>query len=335
MHVTLATRSKNMAYWEIASDRIKLLSTHTSSRLVDVLKSFKPIEDQLCVASTGSDGRLEKGLVSRLEVILYHRSLTRDVLEEVDGIIRNLKDGDSNSLINGSRSETKDVEKDDMSYAFRTPDLVYPSRVLDSYTLHGNPDILLAAKLKLLEEWTGDEGKRILKHIRSRKKTSKRVMNTGIQDWKGTPISHYDLVTGVAHFQDIELPEVGKVQYRSFKSGPLRFVQVSLEQDLAVLIRILSRSGTKGDSLKLLKDLPTPTVEKLEYLADLRLTRIPKIEVADIIDCYLAFLHLYHTSENLSREGHTEMQFDIKEVRERIELLARLLTDGIVKHEIV
>lgn len=64
-----AVEAKNLTYWQMTRDRMRLLSEKAGCKISDALASFKDISDKVCIASTGSDGRLEKGFVSRLELI--------------------------------------------------------------------------------------------------------------------------------------------------------------------------------------------------------------------------------------------------------------------------
>ena len=70
MKLDRSARQKTQTYWETVKERNKLLNRQTGERLATVIGSSDPLKENLWVASTGSDGRLEKGFVSKLEVIL-------------------------------------------------------------------------------------------------------------------------------------------------------------------------------------------------------------------------------------------------------------------------
>jgi len=78
-------------------------------------------------------------------------------------------------------------------------------------------------------------------------------------------------------------------------------------------------------------ELPTPTIEKISYLAGLGMLSLTNEQVDRIIDCYLSFLRLYHASESGYVEAENIVKFDPKEAKERIESLSRMLEGNIVR----
>jgi hypothetical protein len=80
-----------------------------------------------------------------------------------------------------------------------------------------------------------------------------------------------------------------------------------------------------------LGEMPTPTVEKLEYLQDIGAATISPEATAEAAECYLRFLQLYHMAEWMAAKGTPEMRFDASEARTRIAALARILEGGIVE----
>lgn len=330
MSIYVPNRQRNLAYWELAKDRVKQLNERAGRQMSYVLGIHAPIMDRLCIVSAGSDGRLEKGLISKLETILYHRSLDQDVLTAVDRVIRDLRDEQFHPLVNGNVTEIKSVDLDCMSYAFEDRKRVYPGRVLDSFVLYGNPGVLLAAKTGLIEDWRGADGRRIRDILSNRRRSTRVIMASGTQMWKYHTVRHYDIQQGIAYFNDMPSEDGASIQLRSFKSGPLRFVQVTLELTIVELVRRLCNAEKLDAAVAMLRDLPTPSVDKLDFLFGEGQIRLNKEDVAEVIDCYLAFLQLYHTSENLYRQGQTCMEFDRNEVSERITVLARLLGNSIL-----
>ncbi len=268
--------------------------------------------------------------------MVFHRTLPTEILEGIVSALRTIRDETFTPLINDVKTETKDVDPHsiaNMAYAFGSNRLIFPSRVLDSFILEGNPEVLLSAKAKLIAECAGPEGKRIIEHLRARRRRTKSSMLSGVQKWKGENLAHYNLKTGVAYFDNVSKCGEEPVQLRSFKSGPLRYVQVSLEKDIIALIRGLSSGDKSRVASKILANLPTPTVDKIEFLSDMGVLRLTRTDVLDLVDCYIAFLQLYHISEKSFKDGSTTSTFDIKEVTERIDLLVTLLDKTILKEE--
>ncbi len=329
MAINPDSRTRNLSYWDMTRERGRLLNSEAGKRIACILGDYKPLEEKLCVACAGSDGRLEKGFVSRFEVLLYHEDIAPEMLLELDRMVRGLKDEKFRPLVDDHHSETKDVRASFMSYAYQKKDLVFPSRVLDSFFMHGNEDLIRSAKARMIGEWTGPEGKRIHEHLRLRLKHARETMASGTQKWKGKEIVHADMAQGIARFEDV--PDNGStVQLRSFKPGPLRFVQIAVEQAVVGVSRVVGRQRKPEYAEALVRNLPTPTVEKLEYLSGHGAIRLGKAETADVMDCYLAFLQLYHMSEKGHWSGQKEVRFDPQEARERVAALQRLVGSGLV-----
>lgn len=312
--------------WDGIRDRVSRLNKVASRRIARSLRSYAPFEDKFCIAAIGSDGRLEKGEVSSLEVVFYHRNITCSVGTELTNQTKGLWREVYCPLLGDSGYEAKAIESDTISVAFGNMHAVYPSRVFDSAVVHGDPQILDEAKRRAVAEWNGKFGQKVRKILKERKRQSKRVMETGTQEWKSTSIAHYNANCGKAFYNDL-YSENELIQVRSVKPGPLRFVQGTIEFAVVAIARKLKIE----DAEKLVIELPTPTIEKIAYLGNLGMLSLTNEQVERVVDCYLSFLRLYHASESGYVEAETVVKFDPKEARERIEALSKILEGNIVR----
>ncbi|MBU5537083.1 MAG: hypothetical protein QW818_00410 [Candidatus Aenigmatarchaeota archaeon] len=199
-----------------------------------------------------------------------------------------------------------------MSFYMNDPNRVFPSRVLDGFVVGGDEEYLQQAKKKVIEEMRDT---RIMRKIRDKRKESQRIMETGCQKFKGSFITHFDLNRGLALYQT----DNGGGEARSFKYGPLRYVQLKILEELYNLIE-------KGYGHAIL-EMPTNTAERLIWMHDINLLKLTSDEVKRVINSYRYFLWLYHLSQYLHHQkGYNELQFDAEEVKEHLETLRLLDT---------
>ena len=310
---------KLAVYWKMVKDRSSLLNKRASDQLI--LDSS--LLNEICIAATGSDGRLEKGPLSPLELIIFSRN--SEYANQVSTIINSLN-FDQFTIIDHASTERKIVGgTSPLSYAMNDEKKVFPSRIFDSVVLAGDPKILLDAKKELVLELANIN--RIFEYVQGKKKSARRVMESGQQEWKGQNIVHYDLTNGIAFLNNQNSGDI-ESKSRSFKMGPLRYVQYSIEQHLLGKIRGFVANGKTEMAVGLLTDLPTPTVEKLKFLSENKLLNLKGSVLSEAIECYLAFLELYHISENLCQNNQTEFKFDISEVTKRIGDLKTIFGSG-------
>ncbi len=307
---------RNLSYARMTKERGLLLNQSAGQTLSRVLERYSALIDHSCIVAVGSDGRLEKGHFSPLEVSIYHRGSVD--LGPLLTAVQPLVATNGKSLLKEMQPETKNVSTDRMCVAYDDPMRVYPSRLFDGYVLFGSADLFTEAKNRLVAECVAGA---ISSFITTRKKISKKTMNTGKQMWKGNEILHYDLATGVAYFRNTD----EGIQIRSFKAGPLRYVQASVEQAIVASIRGLARRAGVAAATEFALNLPTPTVEKLTFLFDLKHLRLTPSSLSEVVDCYLSFLQLYHLSEERYRANIYSISFNSTEASERIMILARLL----------
>lgn len=327
---TTPSRNSTLKYWESNRERVVGLNRRAAAAINKKLSKTPLIEEQICISAVGSDGRLEKGLDSKLELQILHKELNPHAVKEIDRMLREIESG-GQPLLNDSESEIKLIGTDPVAYAFGNRCIPSPARLLDSFILFGNPDLQKEAREVLVQELSGKEGKKLLKKLKEMKRVFKGVMERGSQNWKGMPITHYDLEGGISYFKDCEDGNGDCVQVRGFKIGPLRYVQGAIEQNLAAFVRSMLAKGDSNGAVMVLNELPTPTVEKLDYLRDIGAATISPQAISEAADCYLRFLQLYHMAEWMAAKGKREMRFDSSEAKSRIGTLSRVLEGGIVE----
>ena len=290
------------------------LNKLASSRVADALSSFN--EKDFCIVTVGSDGRLEKGMFSPLEIVLY----TPEKNERLEAKIKSL------DIIDGSGLEVR-LPSDSVSYAYSDPAKVYPSRTIDSYFLLGNKDLLTAARVKLIDELS-TQGRRILENLSQRKKEARQTNGRGWQTYKGARGTHFDLSLNQAYFGLDVRGEYPEFKNRSFKNGPLRYIQIAVEQAVCRYLRMQAEG--KQELVEFLDKLPTSTVDRIGILADMDLLkiRVP----ADLIETYLFFLYLYHTSENEYVHGKSTLDITrhISEIKERLHFIDSIANEGLL-----
>ena len=306
-------------------DRVMGQNDEVRFTIAREFRPFRVLASRLSLCAVGSDGRLEKGDKSPLELVLYHREIERAAVRELSELADSLLDHSAYPITDGML-EAKSVGRDEMTYAFGDHRKAYPSRVMDSYPIFGNSDVLEEAKLRMLDEWNSPAGKKIIKTIKERRKSARRIMLSGRQRWKGEDVYHFSLERGKAFYGNEE-----GLQIRSVKPGPLRFVQSAIEVGMVILGRELTRDGKHAMAADILRRMPTPTIDKLTFLDDIGVLSLSSSDVEKICDCYLSFLKIYHASEAAFVDGGRMVRFDRHEARERIDLLANLLETPLMR----
>ena len=195
-------RNTTLTYWKSNRERVNKLNGRAGDAMKKKLARIPLLEEQICISAIGSDGRLEKGLDSKLEVQLLHRGLSESATREIDMMVREIQLNEQ-PLLNGSETEVKELGSDPMVYAYSNRSVAAPARVLDSVVLFGDPSIAADAKAELVGELLGKQGRRVLEKLKERKRTFKGVTETGAQVWKGLRYNHFDLERGVTYFDDV------------------------------------------------------------------------------------------------------------------------------------
>jgi len=286
--------------------------------------------DKICIATAGSDGRKERGFISPLDIIVYHGGLgdgDKDVLRRA---LCDLKDESGQSLVDGRYLEFRDIGQGSMDYAYQKEGEVFPSRVFDSNPVIGDERILREAKLRLIEELCGDQGKSMHQRLGDRKRAARKLMMSGEQTWRGARVKHFDLEEGKAYYTDQEI-DGQKVSARATKHGPLRYIQISIEQAVVGLVRALARREGTQRALEAVAGMPTPTIEKLDHLGRMGHIRLDDKQIESISESYGFFLETYHASELAALSGRCSIDIPAEETAHRIAQVSFLLGKEIVK----
>ena len=267
--------------------------------------------------TTGSDGRLEKGPDSELELLLLHKDHPSpdDAVKQARIVLKSRfpeairEESEIRNLNDPERSLSEYTIGD----SGRDRRMLIPTRITDAFGIYGNPEILTYAKETLADELKSDDKlrKKVREHITSMRKMARQVTETGKSRFRGIPQNFFDVERGISFY----LRE-GEYQ-ESFKLGPLRLVQYTLSSDFA--------KRTADDRSVPASEMPTNISERLSYLQSEGLTTLSPEETGDLADCYQYFLWQYHRSqENFRLNGQSVTEFDSKEVRERLNAVLKL-----------
>lgn len=290
-------------------DQLRQYNLRLQDRLVRTLPDEHPSEyaDRFFIATTGSDGRLEKGPQSKVELIVYS---PLEIRQEVKDVVDEIIDDDSLRTFDPI-VEYKKLCTGKLSLYKEDPNRVFPNRVLDSRFLYGN-DLLLPLALRgIADEFTAEHMNRILKNAKDQERYARKIAREGKANFQGNDIVHVDLHEGIAHYDDENHfgPKRG-----SFKYGPLRLIQTSMTRGIA------RRISTRDFDLDHLDDYPTNTVDRLHFLETEDLTGLTHSEIADLADNYKWFLWVYHQGqENWRLDKQTETRFDKEDGKHRLE----------------
>ncbi len=286
-------------FMRATKERNRLELERTARKLKELLKNENLSETAITI--TGSDGRLEKGFFSESEIVIFARN---ELDPAIAGKIKS----------HGLDVEIKRIELDILSFYEGNRNTVFPQRVYDSVVVLGDNQIFLEAKRVLVAEWKTVRG---VKEEIKRKKAEYKGTIRGEQNWKGRKIKNFDLDAGEAHYHTDELG----AKIRSFKNGPLRWVQFVIANSLISTVK----ARTLDEGIEILQNIPTPTDEKIEFLRAARVLDLEAGEAKELAEIYDYFLCLYHKSEAEAKKGNSMTKFEPKEVKERITDLEKII----------
>ena len=284
--------------------------------LRDYLGEFQDVP--YAIVTTGSDGRKEKGPESLVELISITSGTTFD-RTLISRLKRIVKDYSGRNLFDDYKDqlEHKDLRRiGTMSYYNENRNLPYPSRIIDSELLYGPYDVHKNAINALALEFLGDDGRRIRERTSDKRREYRQLMVRGFQRFKGEPVVQFDLEKGIAYYAP-------KIYRTGFKQGPLRFIQFSIVDSL---IQYVQETGNS----EILHDLPESTQDRFYYFQANNLTSISSEILGILDDSYHFFLWMLHRQQYAYKERkETELDFDPEEIRMRVQLLDKLLPQGV------
>lgn len=274
------------------------------------------VDASYSISTTGSDGRLEKGPQSKIELVIFgYKEKQKDpetALAKVRGWL-----GDS--LF--PEIEFKNVGRLFLSGYMGDINRPYPTRVLDSRFLYGNYRQNHAALMQIATELNLDAGRTIIDKFKDYLRRAKKITREGKGRFKGREVTHFDLNDGVA-FYDNESVGIAR---SSFKQGPLRLVQFGLTSEIMRKIR------NKDFDLDLLDHMPQNTVDRILFFETEGKAKLPHQKIESLVDNYMFFLWQYHLAqENWRIDRKKETGFDKIEVKERLKDLTSLVESGIL-----
>ena len=281
------------------------------------------VNEDLCIVTTGSDGRLEKSALSPIELVIL-KSPTYTSEEELDTKVRQ-------SLL-GIRSDIYDsaVEEKDLSQDFLikySPNgKVFPTRALDSKFLYGNYHLYSRYRSSPLRELKGSDGKKFFDKFKDRVRSHRSNLRDNMKGTDQNP--QFNLETGELFYlgngRDINSTK------RATKFGHLRTMQYRLARDLCKYFREVE----SPDMGKLLHGFPSSTLDRLNYLYYAGVLDLSSNELDDISNAYTLSLYWYHLAEeNFRFHGQETTTVDPGELREvsRIALKFGKRKDSIIK----
>ncbi len=173
-----------ISYYDAVRAFNGLLHLRISSLLTGILGQTPGI----AFATTGSDGRYEKGPGSKVELLVIKRKNGIDVVEKAQKLVTSPP---FSQLFDPT--EVKELETDTFSYYRNDPTRVYPTRIFDMKFLHGDTKCLAEAYEKVIEEIKAPIGRRIKEHMSAHKRRAKVLMETGEQSIHAQNVQHYNL----------------------------------------------------------------------------------------------------------------------------------------------
>jgi len=299
-------------------DHIKAYNAALHTEIEKLLAvALAGLDNGFSIGTIGSDGRLEKGPGSLVEVIQFCDGSARLGVRE---ILESMVTEDNRNIFE-PRIERKNITTDSMSestitFADNEVKLISPNRVFDTHFLYGNEETHVRAKQKLAEQLVSSRAKGVYEKIGDKVRQHRKITETGMQSYKGDPIQHYDISQGVATYD----PKRG---LWSFKQGPLRYAQF-------VLVRDQIRTIRDGSANAVLM-LPTNTVDKMNAIEVQGMSQVPSENFADAADCYKFFLWQYHRSQAAHKKGQQTIMYDGKEAKERCNALIKICSERLIQ----
>ncbi len=299
-----AIREANTIFQDYVGDKLK--------------RAFPDYDGSFVIVTTGSDGRLEKGPyeTSKLEFIVISRDSRNSMIKPMLELLAEMQPGELDKFV-----ENKNLETDEMSTYNGDRSRTFPNRILDASYLYGEENIIQNARRKMFNEFTGVRGRGIYERVRDRKKEYRQIiLKDGAQSFKGDVLKHFEFGdnTVKANFD----PKKGTF---GFKLGPLRYIQITMMNELARYYRGLDED-TRERKIGILTSLPTNTEQRLYTLAAYRGLNLGDSETKSLVDVYSYFVWAYNLSQHhFQKDGVTELEFDKQDVKNRLDELIGIL----------
>ncbi|MBP7057657.1 hypothetical protein KBB08_04195 [Candidatus Gracilibacteria bacterium] len=296
----------------------RLRTELTDQKFIETLSQKTGIAiDDITIAINGSDGRGEKGLSSVIELLAViageYASIEASKAKTRTAIREAIRDFDY-PLFNTDSIEVKSIHDKNVGlYVSERANVTMPSRVLDAQPVVGNPILLATIKPLIVDELRLPGGKFMIDDFKERQKKTRETLLTGRVRFQGKEQVHYDLSNGNCIYQPLE-------HLTAFKQGPLRLAQ----QRTVIALMTLGRHIDYDTAKRIYTDAPTNLVERLYFLLNEQQFGTYS-QVTDFTSLYTYFLWQYAISEyEYTRTQGTVVQFDVQEVKERLEAMLHL-----------
>ena len=288
-------------------------------KLEDAARGDDLSETRVHIATTGSDGRLEKkgDKTSPLEALVLVEKLGT-----IDGITTEVRQRCTETLEEFGffgQLEIKDLSRDKVSYCQSyTPPQAWPTIMVDAVALcEKNTDLLRQGREMLAQEvGQGKSGVKIISATQNRLSEYRKITGTGKGSFKGNSVKHFDPETGTLFYDQTQEIKVGSVKY-----GPLRSVQMFLAFRLLQFLRAHSHEP------QLVHEFPTNTKEKIQSLLDHNALKLTAQNAKEMDQLYSYFLWCFYLSEHSysSKQETVVTVPDPQLFRENIQSMMHLL----------
>lgn len=255
-----------------------------------------------CVVALGSDGKKERHIQSKTELLIITREGKPTLSEELKSYVYNITGKPYESQFDsfGGEIEVKSLSQETpfsfaFSEKFTRPHLIFPDRVLNTQIVVGSGEVHHDARLRVIKEMGRRNalGHKIRERIKRQIMESVHSVSTG-RLRKEVAFTHSD--TGEQ--PSLQFYDENPSSYTTGFKGPfLRGAQRSV--DLITARLILDGSITPEE---LTKTFPTPTIDRMQYLR----RRNVQFASPSIEDSFAWFLQEYHNAQEAYRNNPHE-----------------------------
>lgn len=250
--------------------------------LTDAIETEEKRPVKIHIASTGSDGRLEKkgDTTSPLEAMVLINGAKKHTRRLIEEFL-------SNSKLFG-QIEVKDLSLENISQYNNLHGQSWPTRIFDAISIENhNSHMVALSKNALSKEIKLPEGKKIQETVSNKLREYRKVcQNNGKAIFKNNTIEHFNAEEGQLFYQP------GEAALSSVKYGPLRAIQMFLAYKITQLIRL------EKDGNTLIHLFPSTIKGKIDALTDMPESKITIRDGKTLKELYSYFLWCYYLSEH-------------------------------------
>lgn len=278
------------------------------SHLEHVTQQYQ--DPDTCFSVTGSLARLEKGALSRIELMVIGDSKKAADYVRTIGLSGNV--GKGITVIKPSKK-------------IPTNGLIPQEIKFDYKALHSHPlsSVSVARDMyvdKFLGRIHGPYGE-IVNHVAGvALDEARKITLTGISSQGAV---HFLPPEGVAFYHSSSRKALPS--QRSFYDGPLKLVRFRLFKDMVDAIR------EDHDNVPMVSYFPLNTFDRLVFAKEMGLTQYSEGKLIDIAENYAYFLRMYHASQwNFEKYKDSTLDVNPKELKQRLKDLDVLTRNKIL-----